>query len=254
MEENKDFEIDLVDLFFYLKKWIVLILLVSLLFGIIGFVGTKLFGTPKYQTDVTLMVITSTSQTNLTYTDIQISTQLANDVEVLAKSRSVTSKVIQELGLQVSDKALANSIAVSSETNTRVITLTMTGTDPQLLASIANSVAKYTVQTVDSYYGNIDVVKIVDNALVPTTPTGPSASRNAILAAAAAFVLMVAVLCLIRVLDSTIRTEEDVEKYLGLSTLGVIPISNELEGPQKKKRSPLQQLLGAAKPKQAKKK
>lgn len=253
MEEKKEFEIDLVDLFYYLKKHIALILVVTLLFGIVGFVGTKLFGTPQYRADVTMLVANYDRDRGLAYADIQMATFITQDASALIKRRSVTSEVIRELGLSMSDAQLAGKIAISSQENTRVITVSVTDTDPRRAADIANSVGKYATKVVEEKL-SIKALQIIDSAQVPSAPVGPSASRNAVLAAGAALVFMVAVFCLIRVLDNTIRTEEDVERYLGLSTLGVIPISEELEKTRKKKLNPLQRLLKQVQPKQAKKK
>ena len=73
-----------------------------------------------------------------------------------------------------------------------------------------------------------DAVNLVYEAQVPKAPSAPNVMRNTVLAAAVGLILAIAVLTVIFVLDDTIRTEEDVEKYLGLGTMGVIPVSSEL--------------------------
>ena len=52
--------------------------------------------------------------------------------------------------------------------------------------------------------------------------------KNTVIVALLGLVAVIGVYVVVFLLDDTIRTEEDVEKYLGLSTVGVIPLSNEL--------------------------
>ena len=69
----------------------------------------------------------------------------------------------------------------------------------------------------------VDAVKLVYTADVPKAPSSPNVARDTVLSAVIGVVLSVAVLSVIYLLDDTIRTEEDVEKRLGLNVLGVIP-------------------------------
>ena len=75
---------------------------------------------------------------------------------------------------------------------------------------------------------DVDAVNVVYAAEVPSGPSSPSVMKNTMIAAILGLVAVVGVYVVIFLLDDTIRTEEDVERYLGLSTVGVIPLSNEL--------------------------
>ncbi len=235
MEENKENEVDLVDLFFYLKKKIALILIVTLGFGAVGFIGTKLFGTPVYQATTTLYVQSRASQNTISYTDIQIATQLAKDSTPIIKSRRVTSNVIRELGLNITDEKLRARIDVSAETNTRVLTVSVTDTEPQRAADTANCVGKYAAQAVVDIM-DVNAVKTVDPAVKPDRPVGPSATKNGAILAIAAFVVTVGILCATRMLGRTLHTEEDVERRLGLSVLASIPAVDGLDAAKKTAR------------------
>jgi capsular polysaccharide biosynthesis protein len=79
---------------------------------------------------------------------------------------------------------------------------------------------------------NVDAVNLVYEADVPSAPSGPSAKKNTVLAAIIGFVAVVGIYVVTFLLDDTIRTEEDVEKHLGLPTLGVIPVSDDFVATQ----------------------
>lgn len=249
MEERKESEVDLLDLFHYLKKKIALILIVTILFAAVGYLGTKLFGKPVYQTSITLYFQTNISGDGINYTDMQVATLLTRDGMNLIESRSITDRVIQELGLNMSHETLCNKInVIEPETATRVMTLTVTDSDPQRAADIANAIGKHATQTIQSIMA-IDAVKIVDPAIVPERPIGPNAKSRGILFGGGAMLVTVGVLCVLRAMSRTIRTEEDVERYLKLSVMGTIPVIPGSEKRTKAKR--LTKMWG--KPKQARK-
>lgn len=249
MEERNESEVDMLELFRYLKKKIALILVVTVLFTAMGYLGTKLFGKPVYQASITLYFQTNISGSGLNYTDMQVATLLTRDGMNLIKSRSITDQVIRELRLDMTHEALCKKIdIIEPETATRVMTLTVTDGDPQQAADIANAIGKYATQTIKSIMA-VDAVKIVDSAIVPEKPVGPSSTRNGILFGAGAMMATVGVLCVMQVMSRTIRTEEDVERYLKLSVMGTIPVIPGTEKRTQMKR--LTKLWG--KPKQARK-
>lgn len=69
---------------------------------------------------------------------------------------------------------------------------------------------------------SLDTLTIVEPAEVPTVPIRPKTLQNVLLAAAVGLVLGASVAFLIEYLDDTIKTPADVEKDLGLTTLGTI--------------------------------
>ena len=75
---------------------------------------------------------------------------------------------------------------------------------------------------------DVDAVQTVYEAEVPQEPSGPNTMKNTALAGILGLVIAVGIYVVIFIMDDTIRTEEDVTRYLGLGTLGVIPVSTEM--------------------------
>lgn len=235
MEKTENIEIDLIELVFYLKKRIVIIAAAVLAAIAVGFVMTQFFIAPEYTASTRMYVLNRSSETSVVYSDFQTSTQMLNDYKVLITGENVTDEVIRKLGLSMSSGQLAKAISVTAPDNTRVVQISVVDTDPQRAADIANTVYEIASKQIREFM-EADAVSLVYAAKVPKSPSSPSLIRNVLIAAVLGFVAAVGVLTVIYILDDTIRTEEDVERYLGLGTLGVIPVSQELGTAKKAKK------------------
>lgn len=224
---NEEMELDLLELFYYLKKRIIVIAAALLVFAVIGFVGTKVFITPEYTTNTRMYVLNRSNENNVVTSDFQIASYVMSDYKALITGQNVTKEVIKKLNLDMTPAALSKMIQVTSPDNTRVLQINITHTDPRKAADIANTVREVASAQIKDIM-DVDAVKLVYEAEVPEFPSGPNATRNGVIAAVLGLVLAVGVYTVIFILDDTIRTEEDVTRYLGLGTLGVIPVSTEM--------------------------
>ncbi|MCK7482908.1 MAG: hypothetical protein M0C28_41690 [Candidatus Moduliflexus flocculans] len=75
-------------------------------------------------------------------------------------------------------------------------------------------------------------IRVVDRARVPVRPSSPNKKRNLILALLLGLGGGVGLAFLFDFLDNSVKTSEDVERYAGLPTLGVVP-KFSLEGANK---------------------
>ena len=224
---NEEMEIDLMELFRYLKKRIVIIVAVCLVCAVVGFLFTKLFMTPEYTAETRMYVLNRSNSNSVVSSDFSVSNYMLNDYKVLITGQNVTKEVIDRLNLDMKPGTLSGMIKVTSPDDTRVLQVSITHTDPQLAADIANCVREVAAEQIQEIMA-IDAVKLVYEAEVPQSPSGPNTMRNTALAGILGLVIAVGVYAVIFILDDTIRTEEDVTRYLGLGTLGVIPASAEM--------------------------
>lgn len=233
MENQKEFEIDLRNLLHYLKKKIVMILGAFVVCALLSFVFNSFFVTPQYTASTRVYVLNRSNESTLVSSDFTLSNYMLNDYTVLVTGRNVTEKVIQQLGLDMSPAALANKISISTETNTRVLQINVTDSDPQRAADIANCVREVASTQIKEIM-DVDAVNLIYDAAVPRSASSPNVRRNTLLAAIIGAVAVIGILTVIFVFDDTIRTEEDVERHLGLGTLGVVPVSEGLLSGEKK--------------------
>jgi capsular polysaccharide biosynthesis protein len=160
-----------------------------------------------------------------------IATQLANDCEVLVVGSSVVDKTVANLetnlGMNISSAFIQSNLSVTSESNTRILDIHFTDTDPERAALVLNEVRKVASSEI-MRVTKVDAVTTVYDAKVPTTPSNIPTQRDTILASVVGAVLSIAVLIVLYLMDDTIRSEDDVQRYLGLSTLAAIPVSEDL--------------------------
>ena len=149
-------------------------------------------------------------------------TQLTQDYKVLVTSRPVLEEVAEELGLDMTYEVLRDGVSIDNPTDTRILTITVENRDPLMAKTLVDCIS----QTASTYIGSImEMVppKIVEEGQVPEKPSSPSVKRNAVLGGMAGAALVCGALTVMVILNDTIRTEEDVERYLGLTTLALVP-------------------------------
>lgn len=207
------------------RIWILILCLVVGA-GVAG-AGTKLFITPQYE--ATSMVYIYSKTTSITsLADLQIGTQLTVDFQIIAKTREVVESVIDELGLNSTYEELVNKINVSNPSGSRILKITVRDPKPARAAAISNALAKELKARVAEVM-NTDEPSMVEEAVAPKKPVSPSTTKNAALGGLGLAVLAAAIIIVQYLLDDTIKTEDDVKKYLGLNVLAVIPYVKEAD-------------------------
>ncbi|MFC5541178.1 YveK family protein [Ureibacillus suwonensis] len=221
MEET----ISLYDIFKVLKKRIVLILSITIISTLAAAIISFYVLTPIYQASTQILVNQKTSdqQTQIQTTDIQTNLQLINTYNVIIKSPVILSKVIEILDLNTTPSALSNQITVSNANNSQVVNISVQDEQAFLAVDIANTVAQVFQEEVKELM-NVDNVNILSPAELPENPSPVKPNKMLNMAIALVIGLMVGVglAFLLEYLDTTIKTEHDVEELLGLPILGFV--------------------------------
>lgn len=220
-EENDEIEIDLLELLYELKKKLWLIILAALIGGGIFGLYSKVILVPKY-TSTAMMYVLSKETTLTSLADLQIGSQLTKDYKVMITSRPVLQQVIDELGLEYGYKELREKLIIDNPTDTRILTLSVEDPDPILAADIVNTVAKRSSEYIGEMMEMIPP-KIVEEGETAIEPTSPNVKKNAAIGAAGGIFLVCAFVAIRLIMNDTVKTEEDVEKYLKLSVLASVP-------------------------------
>ena len=221
-------ELDLKELFnIFLSKKVHIILIV-LIFIVLGVIYTVGFTTPKYTSSTTLLLAGSESSggettNSITTTDITLNSKLVSTYSVLVRSKDVLSQVISNLGMDISWESLRNNVKVSSVEDTEVIEISVTTNNAENSANIANEIAKVFTEKVAEIY-NINNVHVVDEAEPENTPSNINHEKDVIIFAFIGLVVAVIYVLLANMLDTTVKTAEDIEKEFKLPVLASIPV------------------------------
>lgn len=234
--EKQEIEIDLKEIFMYLYNHLYVLIISALIGAMAFYLVSSLVLDKEYVSSTRIYVLNQQDQQNVTYTDLQTGTQLTKDYAKLVTSRTVTAQVIADLDLQnkyadmanITPDGLAAMITVQTLTDTRVIQISVTDSLPYRAQDIADAVRVAASERIYEVM-QIEAVKVVDTASLPEGPSSPNTMKNAVIGGAIGFVLAAAIYILIFLLDDTIKTPDDVEKYLGLSVLASIPYDEEAD-------------------------
>lgn len=230
-------EIDLKELvgMFLEKKF--LIIFVVILFAILGAVYTTQFITPLYESSTSLVLVqTGTEEQtadsalimseSITTTDITLNSKLVDAYAVVAKSKRVASKVVENLKLNMSADALRQTITISSESATQNLKVTVKHVNPEQACIIANEVAEVFIEEVVEIY-KVENLYILDPAEVNNTPCNINLTKNVLIFAFVGAILVSGYILLINMLDTTVKTDTDIEKAIGVPVLASIVFTDE---------------------------
>lgn len=219
MEET----IELKELFIIIKKRLLMICVlgVSAMF-ISG--GVSFFAlTPEFETTTQLVVNSASEANQLTNQDIQASFNLMNTYRDIIIAPIILDDVIENLNLEYSSSHLQGLITVSNNTNSQVLSISVKHEDPARAQAISNEVA----EVFQSGIGNImdvDNVSILAPAAMPTRPVYPRPLLNMAIGLVVGIMVGVGTTFILEYLDTKVKSEQDIEKLIGVPVLGVVPM------------------------------
>lgn len=213
----------LLELLQLLRKRLALVIALPVVFTLVTGIYTFGFMEDVYTSEVGLYVLTqsqnSQDQSRVTSSDTAASQQLANDIAVIADTPKVRNATAKALGM----KDLGDyTLGVKNEPSTRVITLTVTANDPVAAARVANEFAKNTASCAVETMG-LKAVNLMDDATSPDIPSGPNRKMYLAVAFLAGLFVAVAIVVLMDVLNTTVKSREEAEELFGLPVLGTMP-------------------------------
>jgi len=218
-------EVNLKELFRYILNKLYIVVTVTVVVVLAGEIYSTYLKTPLFKSTAKLVLTSSQgegSTTAVTNTDITLSNNLVKTYSEIITSRGVLSKVISNLGLNITTDELASKVTVASVSNTQIITLSVSDSDAAQAEKIANEIAKVFKAEILSLY-KIDNVQIVDKAQVATTPYNVNVLKQTLQFLAAGLAMGLGIVLVMFYLDNTIKNSQVVEDKVGLVVLGVVP-------------------------------
>lgn len=227
MKNNEMIEIDfrrMMDAIVH-RSWI--IILVSILCGAVTFVGTLFLVTPQYESSAMFYVNNSSfsvgdASVSITSGDITASKSLVNTYIVILNTKETLDDVIDYAGVEASYKEVKDMIDAESVDDTEVFRVVVTNPDPQDAEKIASAIAYILPKRISSIVEGTSA-KVVDAAVLPSTPSSPSYIANTAIGFMIGLVLSVGVVVLRELFDISIRAEEDIGLVSSHPVLASIP-------------------------------
>ncbi|MFJ7730363.1 YveK family protein [Lysinibacillus sp. NPDC097231] len=178
---------------------------------------------PTYQAETQLLVNQKSTEPYLGIQNVETDLRLINTYNIIIKSPAILSKVISELELDMTPEILMEKINVSSANNSQVVNINVKDKKLETAVDIANTLAKVfqeeipILMTVDNI-NLLSVAKVSEKA----KPVAPNKLFYIVAASLMAFIVSTVFAVLLEILDTTIKTEQDIEEAVGLPIIGLI--------------------------------
>lgn len=221
-DKEDEIEIDLLELLFFFRARLGIILAVFIVSAFLSGCVTHFFITPRYQATSKLYMVSASNDSVVDLTDLNLGTSLSSDYEELLKIRPIMDEIIEEEGLSYDYETLLGMITISTIEDTRILVITTESVDPKEAQTITNALTDKAVTYLPEVM-DTDSPNIAERAIVPEKKSSPSLIKNTVLGAAVGTAVCLFVLTVLFLLDDTLKSAEDVEKFFGIMPLTVIP-------------------------------
>lgn len=225
MREEMEQEIDLMEIFYYLRSKIGWLILSFVIGGLIAGSATHFLITPKYTAVSKIYMVSASSESVLNLSDLNLGTSLSEDYAELIKLRPVFNEVIDNLDLDYDYDDLKEMVTISKVGNTRLLAVSVENPDPKEAQEIANEVADVTVTYIPKVM-ETSTPNIAEYAILPELPSSPNLAKNAIIGALVLFLIACGIYIVRMLQDDTVKSADEVQKEFGVMPLTVIPEGN----------------------------
>lgn len=230
-EEN---EINLLELLYALWRKIIILICATLTCALVFGLYSYYLITPTYKSTSMIYIVGGSMDSLISMTDLQIATNITKDYIVLIKSRPVVEEVIENLQLDLSYDEMVGKMEVAAKDDTKIICIAVTDEDPLLSEKIANEFAVVAKKRIAITMKTSEPT-IVEEA-VEGKKVGPSVVKNTVIGGLLGMLLCAAIIVVLYIMDDSIKSTEDIERYLQLNTLAAIPDEGGTDNSEKKSK------------------
>lgn len=236
---EEETEIDLIDLAWALLDKIHYIVLCFLIGAVIMNAYSYFLVRPTYKSTAKMYVVSASKNSVVDLDALNIGTSLTADYEQLMLSYPVLEQVINKLNLDMDSDTLAKMITLENPTDTRILNINVVSTDPKNARDIANTLMEVSVDYLPKTMST-NAPNVAQKAKLADHKDGPSYTKYTMIGALAGAFLYCMYLVVKYLMDDTIHTADDMEKYFDIVPLAVIPDVSELAPEKQQKKGKLE--------------
>lgn len=232
MDNNERHDIrdtfDLRELAQEIKKYFWIILLSMVIFGSSGYLVSKYFITPEYESAITMIVNTRQDNTTVVTNDSITSAQnLVSTYSVIIKSNTVLNQVIDSLNLDMTYNELDSNVFVNAVDDTQIMRVATRNADKDTATRIVQQISAIApdviVETVEA-----GSCKVISQVMTSDSPVTPNITKNTLLMTVTGIMVSIIGIALRTLFkEKRLVDDSDIQKYFDVPVLGVIP---EVEG------------------------
>ena len=201
-----------------------MIVVVALVLIIGVFIYDKSIKKPLYTTYTTIILTKSNEAqtgTTITQNDILLNQKLVETYSKIIKSKLVLEQVISETGVTYTAEELGENVNVEAYENTEMLKISVTDQDPELAASIANSIAQVFSGEIAKIY-QINNISVVDVAVTPEEVSNNTLKRDLLIALFISIFGTIGVVFVVYYFDDTVKLTDDLEEEIGMPVVAKV--------------------------------
>lgn len=224
MEE--EITLDLRELIGILRKRLKLIISITLIATLISGIVSFLIIKPTYEATLSVFIgkTSDINETSISYdsSDIAMYQKLVKTYAKIATSSDVAEKAAVELKSDLTAKQIQGMIKVTPQQDTQIMDIKVQSKSPEEAKKVAEKVTTLFIDKAKIIIPNGNV-QILDKVKVPQSPVKPNKKLNVAIAFFLGLMVSVGIVFVLEYMDNTIKSQEDLEKYLEIPVLGMIP-------------------------------
>jgi capsular polysaccharide biosynthesis protein len=223
MEE--ELTLDLRDIVHIIRKRMKMIILITLactlVSGVVSFYVLK----PTYESKTSIIVgkPQGTDKSQTEYNDVMLYQKLIQTYQEIAQSRIVAEQANQAMGNVYIVEDLQKKITVEPQTDTQILIIKAKSGDPVEAAKICSAVSQAFIDQSKVVFPTGGDIQVMDKAIVPVKPVSPNKMMNLAIAFLIGLMGSMGIAFIREMMDRTVKTEDDVERYIGVPIIGMIP-------------------------------
>lgn len=224
MREKDELILQIKEIVEYIKKYKRVVLLWIVLASITGGIIAGFMTQKVYYSSAEIYVRPIRADGEILSDDLNASQQLIQDFIEIMQSRSVLENVITDMGMEdiLNAKALQDLIYVSSDYQSRIVHILVAGTEPSQTQQIAEKLCFHAVEKAEEATG-VPWAVVSDKPNLPRRQAYPVLWRSVLQSVALSAALLFFFLIIVTSGQRKINDKGDVQRYLDISVLGVIP-------------------------------
>lgn len=215
-------DINIKDLWLYILAKYKIVILIVLICMLLGNIYLFFIQTPLYKSTTKMVLVSEESNIGITTNDVTLNNNLVSTYSEIIKSRAVLNKVIKNLKLQDTFDELANSVTVTSVTNTQLIKVDVSRKSKYEAKKIADEIATVFSDKIEDIYG-IRNISVVDKAQIAKSAYNANILKLNIYYLLIGLVVSLGVIFIIFYFDTSIKDGKTIEDKLNLTMFGIVP-------------------------------
>ncbi|WP_058953369.1 YveK family protein [Clostridium tyrobutyricum] len=221
--ENEEMTLDLKDFFYIIKKRLKLIVLITLACAVITGLVSVFLIKPTYEASSSIIVGKPTNNIKTDNNDVMMYQNLVKTYAQIAQSDSVAKATLNKLNENITLDQFQKMVSVAPQEGTQILTIKADSKDPNEAAKVVDTMASSFISESKRVFPTGGDIQIMDRAQIPNKPVKPKKTLNVAIAFFLGLIVSVGLSFLLEYQDNTIKTEDDITKYLELPVIGVIP-------------------------------